>query len=167
MTHACIPEIIEAGTTVTVAIVEPVDGVSYTLLLRGLQQINVDAVNGVFTISSVETAAFPAGKYAYAIRANSPEGAVGYIQKGNVVVAPNFADMAEGTDLRTENEIALAAIKAVLARRASMDQQRYKINNRELDRTPIADLIKLRALYVREVRRERGGIVIREHSVRW
>ena len=38
-----------------------------------------------------------------------------------------------------------------------MDQERYRINNRELYRTPIADLIKLRDMYRAEVNRERAA----------
>ena len=45
----------------------------------------------------------------------------------------------------------------MIEKRASLDQERYRINNRELYRTPIADLLKLRDLYRAEVRREQAA----------
>jgi hypothetical protein len=58
-------------------------------------------------------------------------------------------------DGRSDNQKALDAIEAVLARRATLDQQRYTINNRELWRTPIIELIKLRSFYAAAVAREK------------
>jgi hypothetical protein len=57
--------------------------------------------------------------------------------------------------VRTHAQIALANIEAVLAKRSTQDQERYTINNRELWRTPLGDLLKLRDYYRAEVRREK------------
>jgi hypothetical protein len=38
----------------------------------------------------------------------------------------------------------LTALEAVIEGRASLDQERYRINNRELYRTPMETLIRLR-----------------------
>jgi hypothetical protein len=46
---------------------------------------------------------------------------------------------------------------AVIEGRATRDQERYRINNRELQRTPISDLIRLRDRYREEARRERAA----------
>jgi hypothetical protein len=59
-----------------------------------------------------------------------------------------------GIDDRSQVKVALDAIEAVLAGRASKDQESYTINNRSLNRTPIADLILLRNHYRREYARE-------------
>ncbi len=59
-----------------------------------------------------------------------------------------------GVDTRSEVKIALDAIEAVLAGRATRDQESYAIAGRQLSRTPIADLIVLRNHYKREYVRE-------------
>ena len=48
----------------------------------------------------------------------------------------------------------LAAIEAVLERRATKDQESYTIDGRSLSRTPISELLLLRNLYRREVQLE-------------
>ena len=54
-----------------------------------------------------------------------------------------------GFDSRSAVKIALDNIDAVLANRATKDQQEYSIAGRSLARTPIPDLIVLRAHYAR------------------
>lgn len=107
------------------------------------------------------------GVYTYAIRATR-NGEVVELQRGQLEILPDLAATAPGTDMRSASQIALAAIEAVIAKRASIDQERYRINNRELYRTPIKDLIALRDMYRGEVRREQmaacgkslfGGVV--------
>ncbi|MEG2431803.1 MAG: hypothetical protein RSB25_09135, partial [Acinetobacter sp.] len=44
----------------------------------------------------------------------------------------------------------------VIEGRASLDQERYRINNRELYRTPMETLIRLRNQYRAEVGREQA-----------
>src|SRR5690606_10716299 len=76
------------------------------------------------------------------------------VESGRVRITPDLAQAAAGFDGRSQNRIALDAIDAVLARRATLDQERYRINNRELYRTPIEDLIRLRSYYATLVARE-------------
>jgi hypothetical protein len=75
---------------------------------------------------------------------------------GIMEVLPDLAAVSAPYDARSDNEKALEAIEAVLGKRATLDQDRYKINNRELWRTPISDLLKLRDVYRAAVRRERA-----------
>lgn len=63
------------------------------------------------------------------------------------VLADVFTNPDQAADLRSHNRIVLDAIKAVIERRATRDQERYSIAGRELWRTPIADLRSLRAEY--------------------
>ena len=107
------------------------------------------------------------GTYWFSLRATRGDDVV-EVESGQLVVTPDMATASEGFDGRTPAQIALEAIEAVLAKRATMDQERYRINNRELYRTPIAELIRLRNLYREEVRREQrkgcglnpfGGVV--------
>lgn len=131
---------------------------SVTLMLRGPGVIDVPgALTGndwVFTAAPAVTTGWAVGNYWYSVRAVSPTETL-EICAGQIEVLKDFASLAAGYDGRTPNEIALAAIVAVLANRATQDQQRYTIGDRELWRTPISDLLKLKASYTTAVRRER------------
>lgn len=76
------------------------------------------------------------------------------VGSGQITIMPDLASAEAGYTAKTHAQRTLEAIEAVIEKRASMDQERYRINNRELYRTPIADLLKLRDLYRLEVARE-------------
>ena len=63
------------------------------------------------------------------------------------------------SDLASPDE--LDAIEAVIENRATLDQERYRINDRELWRTPVTELIKLRQRYRAEVQAEKNAERIR------
>ncbi len=131
-----------------------------TALLRGPSSIDLTATaegnQHRISASAAETAAWLPGVYAYMIRAT--QGAdVAAVESGVITIKPDFAATVDGTDMRSPNAIVLASIEAVIAKRATQDQQRYTINNRELWRTPIADLLKLRATYRDLVRQENNA----------
>lgn len=96
-----------------------------------------------------------AGDYWYSLRATTGTDLV-ELGTGTLRVLPDLVAAGDGFDGRSQAQIALAAIDAVLGKRATMDQERYRINNRELYRTPISDLLKLRGFYVAQVKRESG-----------
>ena len=132
-------------------------GWSVKAILRGPQNIEiVGALSGqshVFSASGATTGKWMPGSYWYTVRATLGTSIV-EVGKGQLTILPDLAAATPGFDGRTQNQIALDAINAVLAKRATQDQQRYVINNRELWRTPIADLMKLRGWYVLQVKRE-------------
>lgn len=134
---------------------------SLSLLLRGPSTIDIPAtVEGGqhrFRALPVDSAAWVPGVYRYAIRAVR-EGEILLVEDGTVQVLPDINTMADGTVVLSHARIVLANINAVLEKRATQDQQKYVINNRELWRTPIADLLKLRDVYLAEVRREDAAI---------
>lgn len=107
-----------------------------------------------FAADAATTATWTPGAYWWAIRATDGV-AVEEIERGDLVVLPDLVSAPVGYDGRSDNEKALAAIEAVLGKRATLDQERYRINNRELYRTPISELIKLRGFYARAVAREK------------
>ena len=115
--------------------------------MRGPIAINlaatIDGDEFVFSADASTTATWSAGDYWYSVRVTSGS-AVQELESGQVTVLPDMATASSGYDGRTQAEIALAAIEAVLANRATKDQDRYRINNRELYRTSISDLLKLR-----------------------
>lgn len=129
------------------------------VLLRGPKSIDLTATASgtahAFAADAATTAAWTPGAYWYSLRV-SKDSNVLEADKGQMSVLPDLEAMQDGFDGRTQNQIALDAINAVLAKRATLDQQRYVIDKRELWRTPIADLLKLRAFYTTAVRRERN-----------
>ena len=76
-----------------------------------------------------------------------------------VEVLPNLAAAVSGVEWRSQARIALDAVRAVIAGRATRDQEEYSIQGRSLKRTPIADLIllenKLKADVAAEEKAER------------
>lgn len=81
------------------------------------------------------------------------------VDKGNLHLQPKYnADAA--LDDRSHAKKVLEAIEAVIEGRAAKDQEEYTIassngSSRSLKRTPLAELIKLRARYRSEVLAER------------
>ncbi len=138
----------------------PAPAWTLSLHFRGPSQIDLTAAPGVstshvFTAAPAATADWTPGAYWWAVRATDGTDVV-EIERGDMILLTDLAAVTEPYDGRSENEIALDAIDAVLSKRATQDQQRYVINNRELWRTPISDLLKLRAYYNTRVRRERA-----------
>lgn len=131
-----------------------------SVALRGPSSINLtgqaEGTQHRLQAAAATTAGWAPGVYWYTMRATRGAEVV-EVESGQLEILPDLA--AEGGDFdgRTHAERTLAAIEAVIERRASLDQERYRINNRELYRTPIADLLKLRDLYRAEFRRERAA----------
>ena len=78
------------------------------------------------------------------------------VDEGQLEVLPDLAAVSGPHDGRSHAKRVLDALEAVIEGRATVDQSSYKINNRELSRTPIPDLISLRKYYRAEVLRERN-----------
>lgn len=131
-----------------------------SVLLRGPSAIDISSQasgqDHQLLVDAETTAAWVAGEYVYSIRAVS-SGTVLEIEAGQITIQRDLATVEAGTDTRTHSQIALAAIEAVLEKRSTQDQDRYTINNRELWRTPLGDLLKLRDYYRAEVKRARAA----------
>jgi hypothetical protein len=87
---------------------------------------------------------------------------------GQVQIVPGLRIAPAGTDTRSDAERALAAIEATLSGKAGSAVQSYQINGRSLSSYSLAELIKLRELYRREVASERraAGLADGRGSVR-
>lgn len=129
-------------------------------MLRGPSVINItasaDGIQHKLNVASTITADWSPGLYEYTARVSSGSD-VHEVESGQINLVPDLASAVEGHDGRSHAKRTLDAIEAVIEKRASLDQERYRINNRELYRTPIADLLKLRDIYRMEVRREQGA----------
>ena len=147
---------VTAGVDYAARVTSPRAGWTYTLHLRGPGNIDLTADEaGLFSAPGATTATWAVGIYEFRLRALDDAGGITEPDRGQITVQQDFLALQPGADFRTPNEIALDAINAVLAKRATQDQQRYTINNRELWRTPIKDLLALRQFYALQVGRER------------
>ena len=135
-----------------------------TALLRGPSNIDMPAIAEAnqhrFKSGATTTAGWLPGVYLYTIRA-ALAGEVVAVESGQITIQRDIAALTPGSEIRTHAAITLANIEAVIEKRASQDQKRYTINNRELWRNDIAELLLLRDKYKAIVRQEqraaRGG----------
>lgn len=158
------PDSITAGLTfkrpITLTAYPADDGWVLNAYLRGTGVIDIPSTASgkqhVFNVPATTTANWVAGNYGYSIRAtNAVSGEVYEVESGTLNIAGNI-ETATNSDYRSHAQKVLDAIEATIEGRASLDQERYRINNRELYRTPMADLLKLRAQYRNEVRHEKA-----------
>lgn len=158
-----IPDQISAGLTFNALLTltaYPAPAWAVTFMLRGPAVIDLPATaegsQHRLYADAATTAAWLPGAYRYVLRATDGTTTTD-IDAGQTTILPDFATLPPGEQVGlTPAQIALAAIDAVLANRATLDQERYRINNRELYRTPIAELLKLRAFYAEQVKREQA-----------
>ena len=137
----------------------PASNWALTTYLRGPIAIDISAASDgnlhLFNIAADKTKNWRAGHYGYSIRATHKEsGQVDEIESGALEIIADLALVSESIEVRSHAKKTLAALEAVIEGRASLDQERYRINNRELYRTPLSELIKLRNLYRNEVSQE-------------
>ncbi|MFB9149536.1 hypothetical protein [Roseovarius ramblicola] len=159
-----IPSQITAGVTldhtVAPAAYPASAGWTLTLYLRGPQSIDIaataDGDDHVLGATATQTGAWLAGQYWATLRASDGE-TVAEIEAGQVTIATDLAQVDGLYDGRGHAERVLTAIEAVIEGRATKDQERYRINNRELQRTPLADLMGLRDKYRAEVRAQKAA----------
>jgi hypothetical protein len=155
-----LPEQITAGLDFQTVVCSPAfPATSWTLnaVIRGPQQINLtasaDGTDFVISALAATTETWTPGTYWYSLRVTNGT-STQEIGTGQLTVIADLATVTAPYDGRSQFQIALDAIDAVIAKRATVDQQRYKINERELWRTPVAELLTLRAYYATKVRQE-------------
>lgn len=110
----------------------------------------------IFTITSSQTGALAVGNYSYqAFAIKNAEKF--FVAEGNLQIKAGLSTIPQNQsfDSRTQAEKDLEAVRAMLSGKASKDVQRYTINNRQLDKIPIPDLLALETRFVERVRSER------------
>lgn len=112
-------------------------------------------------IPESETKTWQPGDYMWlAVLTNGTQRITGAI--GRVTIMADVLDATTPIDTREPEEIALANIETMLAGRAGDGVQSYKINDRELKRYSMAELLTLKAYYsekVKGIRKRRGEYV--------
>jgi hypothetical protein len=97
-------------------------------------------------LPSVDTAAWPAGKYGwFLIREKDAEKV--HVDKGFMYVEANPFETAEGADQLSHAECVLASIEKRIESRVLSDHENYSIDGRALTRISIMDLRKLQKDY--------------------
>ena len=137
------------------------DAASWTLaytLTNASTSIPISA-SGTGTLYTVDVAPATTAAYgpgSYQMVATLTQGTADRVTLGpwQVKVLPDLAAATAGYEWRSEARIALAAIEAVLAGRATKDQEEYAIEGRSLKHTPIADLVSMRDFWRRRVAEE-------------
>jgi enamine deaminase RidA (YjgF/YER057c/UK114 family) len=157
------PSSITAGTTFDRTVIltaYPAPDWELRAYLRGPQSIDLEAAaegyGHRFLAPATDTAGWAAGEYWYSLRATNGVDVV-EVESGQITIKPDLAALEAGHDGRAHVQKVLDAIEAVLEKRATLDQQRYTINNRELWRTPIPELLVLRDRYRAELRRMKAA----------
>ncbi|MEZ9525713.1 hypothetical protein [Enterovibrio norvegicus] len=107
----------------------------------------------VFSATAAESAEWAAGQYSALIRVSKGDDVHQPVSQ-RLTVLPNLAAM-DSHDPRTDAEKALDAIQATLASRATSDQLKLSFGGRSLEKTPLSDLLKLEARFIRKVNSER------------
>ena len=120
----------------------------------GMQSRNVNATGtaGTFT-AAANTSGWIPGHYIWEAWATVAAHRA-LVGTGDLLIRESAATLAPGAEVRTQARIAVAHIQAMLAGGATLEAKRYKINNRELERHSIAELLQLLSFWRRELSRE-------------
>ena len=153
------PSTIQAGDTVSwvrddLAALYPAPTWSLTYYFRGLKQsfnVTAAASGEAFAVGAAAavTAAWNPGPYQWTAKVTDGT-AVHTVSSGTTEIKPDLAQAGAG-EFRQHADKVLAAIQAMMERRASKDQQSYTIGGRSLSRMTIAELIVFRDDYRRQV----------------
>ena len=153
------PDSLTVGETLTLKL--SIDGLESAILyLRGSSIADIDAEISEDTATfKVDTSEFEAGNYAIEIWAVTGGGRV-LIHRARLRLNESIASQAEAVDQRSQAERIVAAIEDYIERGASSPHRRYRINNREIERYAISELMNLLSYYkqiVASERRKRTG----------
>lgn len=102
-----------------------------------------------FSVAAATTSAYVAGDYQWQLTATKTTTRY-TIAEGRITLTDNIAGRAAFYDNRSHAKKVLDAIEATIEGRATQDQMSYQIGGRSLSRTPIPDLMRLRAIYKSE-----------------
>lgn len=145
-----------AGETLSMQIkAEPLATVTVYFAGPGKKTISAEespAASGCFSISE-NTQGWTPGAYAFEVR-QIARGVNAAIKRGTLTILPALASIADGTDVRSTAEKAVANIEAMLSGSANLECRRYKINNRELERYSVAELLQLLSFWQRRLAAE-------------
>ena len=133
------------GWDLTYKITPRVSGTAYSFDASEAE----DGERYLIEVPAATTAEWVAGTYTWTAYV-SKAGERHVVDGGELIIRPDPAE-ATSLDRRSHARKVLDAIEALLEDRATSDQKRIVIRDRELERFPVADLVKLRQAYRLEV----------------
>lgn len=121
-------------------------------------------------VSASTTQNLVVGSYQWQLKAVNGA-TVAIICSGRTVVNENLSlvDNVAGYETRSDARIALENVRAMLAKKATLDQQSYTIGNRALTRYSISELMKLEESLAQRVAKEemkKRGSIMRQCRLR-
>lgn len=155
--------VIRAGETLSIEIT--VDAVSLTAQAVGPQNhaLTASQSSNLWKIQA-DTTGWTAGRYLVGAMATLSDGTKSRVPEAFVDVLPALSSITAGTDLSTQAETIVKNIELMLAGNAGAGVKRYKINNRELERYGVDELLKLlnywKGQVLKESRKRRGESIL-------
>lgn len=111
----------------------------------------------LFTASATQTANYAMGDYTYQITETFSDGSVEISYMGKARFMPNLATALDAYDPRSQDEIILEAINAVMTGTASQTQKRVTVGDKTLEYTPFKELAEKREYYENRVAYQNGS----------
>lgn len=131
--------------------VEAADAVGVVFRFGGAESRSIAAVqDGSKFAVAIGTADWTVGIYAWQAWATDAGGTVVVIARGSF----ELCDVLGVGDVRTSARKMVEMIEAMMAGNAAEGVRRYKINNRELERYSIEELLKLLSYWKSQVKKE-------------
>jgi hypothetical protein len=140
------------------------DAASVQVEFAGPSHQTVSAVQGApGWVATVTTTGWALGTYIYNVWATYADTTRSVIQRGSIEITAALANLPIGSIVSTSAQM-VANIEAMLAGNATEGVRRYKINNRELERYSVGELMQLLTYWkqrlAREQRRARGESIL-------
>lgn len=110
-------------------------------------------VTGTTWSVSIQTQGWPPGAYIYEVMAEDALGNKWVVIRDRMTVEASLSDLP--SDFETPSERMVRMIEAMISGNATAGVRRYKINNRELERYSIDELLKLLAYWKNRLAGER------------
>lgn len=146
-----LPHSIVAGETLCARLTHAT-AASVSLVLVGPGKKTLDFIQeGQSWNLSEDTAGWAVGAYAWQVWTESPGGRC-VASSGRLQIAADLATVDAGEDPRTLAEKNVEALEAMLGGTANLSTKRYRINNRELEKYSISELMQLLEYWKGQVR---------------
>lgn len=117
-----------------------------------------DINNGYFYINTHE---FNIGKYKYQQQTSDGE----IIIEGVIELKQNLAYADEDFDPRTNTEITIEAIEAMLENRATAQQKKVQVGDKSIEYSSLDELLKWREHFKKQLRKEQNKTTVLQREI--
>jgi hypothetical protein len=146
-----LPHSIVAGETLCTRVTHPTaTAVKLVMVGPDKKETDLTAVGTLWSLAE-DTTGWPAGAYAWQLWSESPGGRC-VLGSGRLQLAADLSALEAGADTRSTAEKNVEALEAMLGGNANLSTKRYRINNRELEKYSITELMQLLDYWKGQVR---------------